>query len=153
MQKIHSLGKYEQLGLGFPNPNGEEIGRPADEEASRDLIILINSSVQEGLLAARGPCAPASRITAMADLDRTNRTQTVKMQDNIIVSQTEIYKTHIQPRTRLECSLSATGVNAGLHKVLCSCLASEHQWWTETFSFGNQFLFTSDVLGKADMNL
>lgn len=42
--------------------------RPANEEASGDLVILINSSVQEGLLAARGPCAPTCRITAMADL-------------------------------------------------------------------------------------
>lgn len=49
------------------------LGRPADEEASRDLIILIDSSVQEGLLAARGPCVPTSRITAMADLGWTNR--------------------------------------------------------------------------------
>lgn len=95
MQKIHSLSKYEQLGSRFTNPNGKEIGRPADEEASRDLIILINSSVQEGLLAARGSCAPTSRITAMADLDGTNTTQTVKMQENIIVSQTEISKTYI----------------------------------------------------------
>lgn len=52
------------------------IVRPADEEASRDFIILINSSVQEVLLAARGPCAPTSGITAMADLGGTNKKQT-----------------------------------------------------------------------------
>lgn len=70
------------------------IGRPADEEASRDLIILINSSVQEVLLAAGGPCAPTSGITAMADLGGTNKRPTVKMQENNIVSQTEIYTSY-----------------------------------------------------------
>lgn len=68
---------YPQLGLDFPNPNDKEIGQPANEEASRDLIILVNSSMQEGLLAARGPCAPTCCVTAMADLDWTNMTQTV----------------------------------------------------------------------------
>lgn len=57
-----------------PNFNSKDIGKPADEEARSDLIILINSSVQEGLLAARGPCAPGRRVTAMADLGETNKT-------------------------------------------------------------------------------
>lgn len=72
-------------GIFFLNPNDKmirDIVRPADEEASRNLIILINSSVQEVLLAARGPCAPTSCITAMADLEeisKTNKRPTLKM--------------------------------------------------------------------------
>lgn len=42
--------------------------RPADQEACRHLIILVDCSVEEGLLAARGPCAPTSCITAVANL-------------------------------------------------------------------------------------
>lgn len=49
--------------------------RPANEEASGDLVVLVDGSVQEGLLAARGPCAPTCRVAAMADLHRTNMTQ------------------------------------------------------------------------------
>ncbi len=53
-KEIHSLclNVHPWLRLSFPNPNDEETGQPADEEASGDLIILIHGSVQEGLLTA-----------------------------------------------------------------------------------------------------
>lgn len=45
-----------------------EVTTTADEETGGDLIVLIDGSVQEGLLAARRARAPAGYITAVADL-------------------------------------------------------------------------------------
>lgn len=102
------------------------LGRPADEEASRDLIILINSSVQEGLLAARGPCAPTSRITSMADLGGTNR-RYPKCKKLCLFPQTEIYKTYA-PRNKGSVQIKCYWCE---HRSLdlWMSLASEHQWF------------------------
>lgn len=55
--------------------NNEATSWPADEEASRDLVILVYGPVQESLLAVRGSCVPTRCITAVADLARTSTSQ------------------------------------------------------------------------------
>lgn len=71
-------------------PDGKKRSKPADEEAGRDLVILIDSSVQESLQAAGGPLAPTSGIAAMTHLfgkKRANNQQKAnsKSSKNIIV--------------------------------------------------------------------
>lgn len=57
------------------NFTNEVTSWPADEETGRDLVILINRSVQESLLAVRGSCIPTCCIAAVADLARANTSQ------------------------------------------------------------------------------